>query len=81
MVGATDSEQTLITWVVRLFYVSLFLPWMMAFSLWTVPITLPYLMGITILVITALRVASANEVWEELNDMYLEDISGYSTDI
>ena len=85
MVGATDSEQAVILkWVVRLLYVVLFIPWMVAYPLLSVPITFPYLGAITILVFLGLTIANEKDAFEELDDMYIEDISGFcrsSTDI
>ena len=78
MVRPTDSEQAVILkWVVRLFYLSLFIPWIVAYPLLSLPITWPYLGAITILVFLALTIANEKEAFEELDDMYLEDISCY----
>jgi len=52
---------------------------MVAMNLWHIPITLPYLGAILSLILTALFVVNNDEAWEELNDMYLEDISQYES--
>jgi len=46
---------------------------------WHLPFTLAYLGAIVCLVFVGLSVVNNAEVWEELDDMYLEDISGFAT--
>lgn len=67
----------MIRWGVRSLYVLLFLFLMSIMGRWHLPITLAYLGAIVILVITGLSVVNNAAVWEELDDMYIMDISGY----
>ena len=71
------SPDRALTWGVRSLYVLLFLFLMSIMGRWHLPFTLAYLGAIVCLVITGLSVVQNNEVWEELNDMYIMDISGY----
>jgi len=66
-----------LTWGVRSLYVLLFLFLMAIMGRWHLPITLAYLGAIVCLIITGLSLVNNNEAWEELDDMYLMDISGY----
>ena len=71
------SPDRALTWGIRSLYVLLFLFLMAIIGRWHLPITLAYLGAIVCLIVTGLSVVQNNEVWEELDDMYLEDISGY----
>jgi len=77
--SSVGSQAKIISWGVRSLYVLLFLFLMSIMGRWHLPFTLAYLGAIVCLVITGLSVVQNNEVWEELNDMYLEDLSGFAT--
>ena len=75
MCGSFNGQAIAVAWGRRLLYLTLFISLMAAMNLWHIPITLPYLGAILSLILTALFVVQNDEAWEELNDMYLEDIS------
>lgn len=80
--SSIDRPEVAIKWGVRSLYLVLFLSLMIVLNLWEFPITLPYIGAIVSLILTALFVVN-NEAWDELDDMYIEDISGFdsSTDV
>jgi len=51
---------------------------MMAVPLLAYPTTLPFLLAVVVFVFTALKMGN-NEGWHELDDMYIEDISGFDS--
>jgi len=73
------STDRALEWGVRSLYVLLFLFLMAIMGRWHLPFTLAYLGAIVCLVFVGLSVVNNAEVWEELDDMYLEDISGFAT--
>jgi len=73
---SNDRPETLIKWAVRSLYLVLFIALMVVAPLCRFVITLPYVAAIVTLILTALFLGN-NEGWHELDDMYIEDISGF----
>jgi len=67
----------ILTWGIRLLYVQIFLSLMIVLNLWEYPITLPFIGAVLALTLTALSVVTNEEAWEEYEDQYTEDISGF----
>ncbi len=72
MFGSPDGQ--MIKWGVRSLYFVMFISCMIVLNLWHLPLTLPFLGAILALIVTALSVVN-HEAWDEIDDMYLEDIS------
>ena len=72
-----DEPEIILKWGCRSLYLSMFCVLISALNLWHLPFTLPYIGAILVLCFTGLSVVQNVEAWEELDDMYLEDISGY----
>lgn len=76
-----DFDEEIIQWVQRLLFLSLFLVLFFTMNLWNLPITFLYVGAITVLIVLGLYMIENNEVWDELNDRYLEEISVSAKDI
>lgn len=76
-----DFDEEIIQWVQRLLFLSLFLVLFFTMNLWNLPITFFYVGAITVLIVLGLYMIENNEVWDELNDRYLEEISVSAKDI
>ena len=74
-----DEPEIILKWGCRLLYLSMFCVLISALNLWHIPITLPYIGAILVLCFTGLSVVQNVEAWEELDDMYLENIAGFAT--
>jgi len=84
---STSNITKEVIWVSRLLYLTMFLTLVISWDMFHSFIIissfhhfsycLPYLMAIIILVYSGLVIANEEEAWEELNDMYLEEIAGY----
>ena len=71
-----SGPEALIAWGCRLLYLTMFISCMVAYTVRHIPFVFPFFMGIMVLCVTALFVVNS-EAWDELDDMYLMDISHF----